>query len=162
MKLPANTIIAAAALLAAASCSGNRHPGATKTNDDTAVEDMANAGLRGRWYIENIVFSDSDYVRPQEATPGIRHYITFSASTYHIQTNCNSISGAYAVAGDSITLTDGAMTEKACDNMTVEDALRRMLPEIATAYIGNDSIARLDSSNPTGYIVLHKENTTVK
>ena len=54
------------------------------------------------------------------------------------------------------------MPEKACDNMTVEDALRRMLPEIATAYIGNDSIARLDSSNPTGYIVLHKENTTVK
>ena len=48
------------------------------------------------------------------------------------------------------------MTEMACDDMSVEDALRRILPNVATVYIQNDSIARLDSRNPSEYIVLRK------
>ena len=48
------------------------------------------------------------------------------------------------------------MTEMACDNMATEDALRKILPNIATVYIENDSIARLDSRNPSEYIVLRK------
>jgi len=48
------------------------------------------------------------------------------------------------------------MTEMACDNMAVEDALRRILPNIATVCIQNDSITRLDSRNPSEYIVLRK------
>ncbi|WP_289833357.1 META domain-containing protein, partial [uncultured Muribaculum sp.] len=77
----------------------------------------------------------------------------FEDSTYFIKTNCNTISGTYTIKGDSIILGDGAMTEMACDNMAVEDALRRILPNIATVYIQNDSIARLDSRNPSEYIV---------
>ncbi|MDE6556301.1 MAG: META domain-containing protein [Duncaniella sp.] len=139
------------------SCSGN------KTAEQSVETDTpTNVDIKGRWYLENIVFSDSDYVRPADEVPGSRQYIVFDDSTYFINTNCNSISGYYTVTGDSITLSDGARTEMACDNMTTEDALVRILPTIATVYIENDSIARLDSRNPSQYILLRKCTPVVK
>lgn len=118
--------------------------------------------VHGQWYLENIVLSDSDYVRSSEEVPGSCQYITFEDSTYFIQTNCNTFSGSYTVKGDSITLGDGMMTEMVCDNMATEDAIRRILPNIATVYIQNDSIARLDSRNPSEYIVLRKASIEIK
>lgn len=138
-----------------ASCSVNKNENA-KANENQPQDVAAYADIKGQWYLDNIVFSDSDYVRPSEVVPGVRQYIVFEDSTYFIQTNCNTISGSYTVKGDSITLGDGAMTEMACDNMATEDAIRRILPNIATVYIENDSIARLDSRNPSEYIVLRK------
>lgn len=146
-------IVGAALLMATATgCSGNKEA----KSDNKAQTEVADADIRGQWYIENIVFNDSDYVRPSEEVPGVSQYIEFEDSTYFIQTNCNTFSGAYAIKGDSIMLGDGAMTEMACDNMTTEDAIRRILPNIATVYVENDSIARLDSRNPSEYIVLKK------
>ncbi|MDE5849789.1 MAG: META domain-containing protein [Muribaculaceae bacterium] len=141
-----------------ASCAGNK---GTVDNDSAAVNDIASktpVELNGQWYIENIFFNDSDYVRPAEILPDIRQYVQFTDSTYSIMTNCNSISGYYTISGDSITLGDGMMTEMACDNMQTEDALRRILPDIATIDAENDSIVRLNCRNHSGYIIL-KKNT---
>lgn len=146
--------VATALTILTASCGGNKEN--KETADNQQQENVANADVRGQWYLENIVFSDSDYVRPAEEVPGKRQYIIFEDSTYFIQTNCNTFSGTYTIKGDSITLGDGAKTEMACDNMATEDALRRILPNIATVYIQNDSIARLDSRNPSEYILLRK------
>ena len=77
-------------------------------------------------------------------------------------TNCNSISGEYVLRGDSISLGDGAMTEIACDNMAVEDALRKILPEIATVDMENDSVVRLNCGSTAGYIVLSKPTFETK
>lgn len=113
--------------------------------------------IRGQWYLENIVFSDSVNVRPSEEVPGVRQYITFNDdSTFYIQTNCNSISGGYEQKGDSIILGDGMMTEMACDNMAVEDALRKIHPAIVTLDVQNDSVMRLNTTVPSEYIVLIK------
>lgn len=157
MKLQIKSIItlAAASAVIATGCSG------TKTNsadvaESATLETVTNADIRGQWYIENIVFNDSDYVRPEEAVPGVRQYISFEDSTYFIQTNCNTISGPYTVKGDSITLGDGAMTEMACDDMTVEDALRRILPQISTIDVQNDSVIRLNGAAPAECILLRK------
>lgn len=157
MKSPIKSLIATAMASAviATGCSGKKENVADAAGK-TLSETTAASDIRGRWYIENIVFNDSDYVRPEEAVPGVRQYISFEDSTYFIQTNCNTVSGPYMIKGDSIVLGDGAMTEKACDNMATEDALRKILPNIATLYIGNDSTARLNSRNPSEYIVLHK------
>ena len=46
--------------------------------------------------------------------------------------------------------------------MSVEEDLRRILTNIATVYIQNDSIARLDSRNPSEYIVLRKAPIEIK
>ena len=152
--------VATALTILTASCGGNKENKETVGNQQQ--ETVANVDVRGQWYLENIVFNDSDYVRPSEEVPGVRQYIVFEDSTYFIQTNCNTFSGSFTVKGDSITLGDGAMTEMACDNMATEDAIRRILPNIATVYIQNDSIARLDSRNPSEYIVLRKAPIEIK
>ena len=152
--------VVSALTILTASCGGNKEN--KETADNQHQETVANVDVRGQWYLENIVFNDSDYVRPSEEVPGVRQYIVFEDSTYFIQTNCNTFSGSFTVKGDSITLGDGAMTEMACDNMATEDAIRRILPNIATVYIQNDSIARLDSRNPSEYIVLRKAPIEIK
>ena len=140
----------------------HRHCLLRKKENNTAITDqntqnvVTDANIRGQWYIENIVFSDSDYVRPDETLSSIHQYIVFEDSTYFIQTNCNTISGAYAVKGDSITIGDGAMTEMACDDMAVEDALRRILPDISTIDVQNDSVVRLNGATPAECILLRK------
>ena len=146
--------VATALTILTASCGGNKEN--KETVDNQQQNNVANVDVRGQWYLESIVFSDSDYVRPSDEVPGVRQYIVFEDSTYFIQTNCNTFSGSYTVIGDSITLGDGTMTEMACDNMATEDAIRRILPNIATVYIQNDSITRLDSRNPSEYILLRK------
>lgn len=157
MRLQIKSLIAATALEAviATGCStkGNNGAGAA---GDTSLDAGTDADIRGEWNIENIVFNDSDYVRPDEAVPGVRQYISFEDSTYFIQTNCNTFSGRYIIKGDSIAFGDGAMTEMACDNMAAEDALRRILPDISTIDIQNDSVVRLNGATPAECILLRK------
>lgn len=157
MKSPIKSLIATAMASAviATGCSGKKENVADAAGK-TLSETTAASDIRGRWYIENIVFNDSDYVRPEEAVPGVRQYISFEDSTYFIQTNCNTISGTYTIKGDSIALGDGAMTEMACDDMSVEDALRRILPDISTIDVQNDSVVRLNGSTPAECILLRK------
>lgn len=153
--------ITGVALLIAAGCSGNKEVKSDRL-DDKAKTEVADADIRGQWYIENIVFSDSDYVRPDETLSSMKQYIVFEDSTYFIMTNCNSISGSYTVKGDSITLGDGAMTEMACDDMQTEDALRRILPNISAIDVQNDSVVRLNGSAPAECILLRKIKTAIK
>lgn len=162
MNMQIKSLFAAAAVVAVmAGCSGNKDSKADAAEAEPQTETPA-ADMRGQWYIENIVFSDSDYVRPDEAVPGVSQYIVFEDSTYFIMTNCNSISGTYSVKGDSITLGDGAMTEMACDNMATEDALRRILPAISTIDVQNDSVVRLNGSTPAECILLRKATIEIK
>ena len=155
-------IVGAALLLATATgCTGNKEAKSDRL-DNKAKREIANADIRGQWYIENIVFSDSDYVRPDETSSSMKQYIVFEDSTYFIMTNCNSISGSYTVKGDSIKLCDGAMTEMACDDMQTEDALRRILPHISTIDIQNDSVVRLNGSAPAECILLRKAKNEIK
>lgn len=139
-------------------CSTNKEESSAGVNDNALTDEMS-VDIRGQWYLENIVFGDSVNVRPSEEVPGVRQYITFNDdSTFHIQTNCNSISGGYDQKGDSIILGAGIMTEMACDNMATEDALRKILPDIVTLDVQNDSVMRLNTSVPSEYIVLIRAN----
>ena len=163
MKTNNISFIAGVALLLATAtgCTGNKEAKIDKL-DNNAKTEVANADIRGQWYIENIVFSDFDYVRPDETSSSMKQYIMFEDSTYFIMTNCNSISGSYKVIGDSIILGDGAMTEMACDDMRTEDALRRILPHISTIDIQNDSVVRLNGTAPAECILLRKAKTEIK
>ena len=155
-------IIGAALLMAAATgCSGNKEAKSDQSNNKAQTE-VANADIRGQWYIENIVFNDSDYARPDETSSSMKQYIVFEDSTYFIMTNCNSFNGSYTVKGDSIKLSDGAVTEMACDDMKTEDALRRILPHISTIDVQHNSGVRLIGSAPSEYILLRKAKTEIK
>lgn len=152
-------VVAAAAV--ATGCSGSKE-NKSEPEDNAALTAAVEPDLRGQWHIENIVFNDSDYVRPDEAVPGISQYFVFEDSTYFIMTNCNSFSGTYTVKGDTISLGDAAMTELACDNMQTEEALRRILPRISTIDIQNDSVVRLNGALPAECILLRKAKTEIK
>lgn len=157
------SLMAATALLTAtaAGCSGSKETKADNAGNETLTQ-VAHPDIRGQWYIENIVLSDSDYVRPDETSSSMKQYIVFEDSTYFIMTNCNSCNGSYTVKGDSITLGDGAMTEMACDDMRTEDALRRILPRISTIDVQNDSVVRLNGSAPAECILLRKAKTEIR
>lgn len=161
MKTNNISFIAGVALLMATGCTGNKEAKTDKL-DNNAKTEVANADIRGQWYIENIVFSDSDYVRPDETSSSMKQYIVFEDSTYFIMTNCNSFNGSYTVKGDSIKLGDGAMTEMACDDMKTVDALRRILPHISTIDVQNDSVVRLNGLAPAEGILLRKAKTEIK
>ena len=148
-------VIAVSVAAIAAGCSGNNGK-ETIVAENRSRPEAQRVDLRGQWFIENIVFSDSDYVRPDEVAQGAKQYIVFDDSTYYIMTNCNSISGTYTMNGDSITLGDGAMTEMACDNMDTENALRRILPHISTINVQNDTVVRLNGTEPAECILLRK------
>lgn len=157
------SFIAGVALLVATAtgCTGNKEAKTDKL-DNNAKSEVANADIRGQWYIENIVFSDSDYVRPDDTSSSMKQYIVFEDSTYFIMTNCNSFNGSYTVKGDSIKLGDGAMTEMACDDMRTEDAIRRILPRISTIDVQNDSVVRLNGLAPAECVLLRKAKTEIK
>lgn len=163
MKTINISFIAGVALLVstATGCTGNKEAKTDKL-DNNAKTVVANADIRGQWYIENIVFSDSDYVRPDETSSSMKQYIVFEDRTYFIMTNCNSFNGSYTVKGDSIKLDDGAMTEMACDDMRTEDAIRRILPRISTIDVQNDSVVRLNGFAPAECILLRKAKTEIK
>lgn len=146
---------ALALTLMATSCTNSKEQ-SVADNNSHAQDVVVNADIKGQWYLENIVLNDTVNVRPSEVAPEAEQYIVFEDSTYSIITNCNSISGSYTLVGDSIILGAGPMTEKACENMATEDALRNILPNIATVSVENDSVARLGGSNPSEYIELCK------
>lgn len=121
------------------------------------------ATIQGQWLIENVVENDSSYVRPSEIEQGITAYIDFREdNTFGVMTNCNHIGGQYHQASDSIRLTEISTTEMACDNMDLEEMLKKILPIVNTIDCINDSITRLNSSKGDSYIVLKKREMTVK
>lgn len=148
-------------IVAVCSCSRTSSTETTQSNVTEQTE-LPSIDLNGQWYIENIVFNDSTNVRPEEEVPGSKQYITFAEGAFSIITNCNAISGSYTIKGDSIHIGDGAMTEIACDNMAIEDVLRKILPTMATVDVTNDSIVRLNCTDASSYIILRKSPIQMK
>lgn len=145
------------------SCTGSKN---SSTESSGAASDNTkekSASIVGQWDIENIVENDSSYVRPAEIEQGITAYVYFREdSTFGIMTNCNHLGGEYVRKGDSIRLTDISATEMACDNMEIEDMLKKILPMVNTVDCINDSITRLNTTKDDSYIVLKKNNIAVK
>ncbi len=119
--------------------------------------------IRGQWEIENVVENDLSYVRPAEVGEGFTAYIDFrDDETFGIMTNCNHIGGRYLLEGESISLTEIATTEMACDNMELEEMLKKILPVVNAVDCINDSITRLNTRHSESYIVLKRSNPVVK
>lgn len=145
-------------VLGAASCTGN------KSNEGN-VADSEKRGvlIQGQWLIENVVENDSSYVRPSEIDPEMTSYIDFrDDNTFGIVTNCNHIGGTYTQSNDSIHLNEIMTTEMACDNMDLEEILKKVLPSVTTIDCLNDSITRLNTDKGESYIVLKKSTQQIK
>lgn len=143
------------------SCTSNK--GSHENEGNANNQKGSVESILGQWQIENVVENDSSYVRPSEIEPGITSYIDFREDrTFGIMTNCNHIGGNYTQANDSIYLTDIMSTEMACDNMQLEEMLKKVLPMVNTIDCTNDSIIRLNTDQSGAYIVLKKSSHQVK
>ncbi len=148
-------------VLGVASCSGS------KSSQEQAADSVSQKeqveSIQGQWMIENVVENDSSYVRPSEIDPELKSYIDFrDDNTFGIVTNCNHIGGNYTQTNDSIHLTELMSTEMACDNMDLEDMLKKVLPSVNTIDCINDSITRLNTDKGDSYIVLKKSVQSLK
>ncbi len=149
-------------LIGITSCAGGNNADNYKVSQADDKEISA-VNIQGQWDIENVVENDSSYVRPSEIEQRTAAYIDFRRDeTFGIMTNCNHIGGQYHQSADSINLTDISTTEMACDNMDLEEILKKILPAVNTIDCINDSITRLNSTKADSYIVLKKRQTTVK
>lgn len=150
-------------LVVISACTGTKGNPDTSVMDDTKNGAACAADIHGQWDIENVVENDSIYVRPSDIKPLITAYIDFKEdNTFGIMTNCNHIGGRYYLNNDSIRLTDISTTEIACDNMEVEDMLKKIMPMVNVIDCINDSVIRLNSDKGDSYIVLKKKNITLK
>ncbi len=146
-------------MAACTSANDSDKSGASRADDD----DISIADIQGQWEIEKIVENDSSSVAPAEVEDGITALIDFREdNTFGIMTNCNHLGGLYRQTNDSLLLTDIATTEMACDNMEVEEMLRKVLPLVAAVDRVNDSVTRLKSGKGDAYIILKKRGIAVK
>ena len=76
--------VATALTILTASCGGNKEN--KETADNQQKETITNVDVHGQWYLDSIVFSDSEYVRvrPDVRLSSIHQYIVFEDSTYII------------------------------------------------------------------------------
>ncbi len=148
-------------VLGAASCTARKDSQEQAADSENQKDQVEN--IQGQWMIENVVENDSTYVRPSEINQGMTSYIDFREDrTFGIVTNCNHIGGEYSQENDSIHLTNISTTEMACDNMELEEMLKKVLPSVNTIDCINDSITRLNTDKGESYIVLRKSNQPVK
>ncbi len=148
-------------MLGAASCTGNKGSQEQASDSQNQKEQVEN--IQGQWQIENVVENDSSYIRPSEIDPEMTSYIDFrDDNTFGIVTNCNHIGGTYTQSNDSIHLNEIMTTEMACDNMELEEMLKKVLPSVTTIDCLNDSITRLNTDKGESYIVLRKSNHSEK
>ncbi len=146
-----------------AACSGSKNTDGNSNVEERVDAESSLPNIQGQWMIENVVENDSSYVRPSEIETGLTSYIDFrDDNTFGIVTNCNHIGGNYTQTNDSIHLTELMSTEMACDNMDLEDMLKKVLPSVNTIDCINDSITRLNTDKGDSYIVLKKSVQSLK
>ncbi len=146
-----------------AACSGSKNTDGNSNVEERVDAESSLPNIQGQWMIENVVENDSSYVRPSELQPPVAAYIDFKEdNSFGVMTNCNHLGGQYVQSNDSIRLTDISTTEMACDNMEVEEKLKKVLPMVNTIDCLNDSITRLNTSKGDTYIVLKKGKIDVK
>lgn len=139
-----------------ASCNGTTTSSDNQAEGEPAVESISTPDLNRMWVIENVVLNDSVYCRPSEMQPERNYYFTFAEDgTFGVNTNCNTIGGQYMQKGDSISFSNINITEMACDDMTMEELLIMILPEIDIVDAEIDSVIRLNTGS-SAYIVLKK------
>lgn len=153
------TLFALPALLVMCACGGNK---ASDANDENEGIRLDSIELHGEWKLMSYTvdsitaeFGDSvDY----------RLIVDETADNFSIDTGCNYISGSFSVTNDTIRLHDTLVTEMACDDMTVEQNMLRLVndPE-AYAMRDNDTINYLAPSvGRATFVRMANEEPTVE
>ena len=148
MKLKAIIPAAFAIVLMSAACTANKA-------GTTAEENNAGASLAGTYDIVTVALNDTALVNAvdiDDAYGPIR--MVFTDTTYSAKTNCNTIFGEYTRTGGKVTLKDGGMTQMACPDVTMEQLMVTVLPQITDVEFVSDTLVNLTSANSPARITL--------
>ena len=140
MKLKAIIPAAFAIVLMSAACTANKA-------GTTAEENNAGASLAGTYdtaLVNAVDIADAD--------GPIR--MVFTDTTYSAKTNCNTIFGEYTRTDGKVTLKDGGMTQMACPDVTMEQLMVTVLPQITDVEFVSDTLVNLTSANSPARITL--------
>lgn len=97
--------------------------------DDEATVMLDTVGLQGEWRLASwsVDCTTTDFGEDRD------YLLTFNEpdNTFGLSTDCNHIGGMFDVTNDTIRFTNVLVTEMACDDMTVEETMLRLLGDPA-------------------------------
>lgn len=123
--------IITSALVALSLCACNHNGGASHESASSDSTCLDYSPLAGEWMLRSfrIDCASTEFEGPTA------YAMRFNApdNTFSLSTDCNGISGRFDVVADTIRFDGVFVTEMACDNMQVEEAMLRMFAD-STAY----------------------------
>ncbi len=119
-------MMCASAVVLMAGCSAKSE---NRDADDEATVQLDTAGLQGDWRLESwrVDCATTDF------SDGRDYVLTFNEpdNTFGLSTDCNRIGGMFDITNDTIRFANVLVTEMACDEMTVEQTMLRLLADTA-------------------------------
>lgn len=105
--------------------------------------------LYGKWQIvEYQSIASSSPIGLSKVTDDDNYSLEFdNRGNVICNTDCNLVTGKYAIDGNRLVFAEITSTELACDNMLVEGSVKYILPNIKTFEIKNDSVLLLKDAN---------------
>lgn len=100
----------------------------------------------GTFEVKGIEYPDSLTILPSFIDPDNKTTITFGDGTFTVTTGCDTITGRLILNDEGLYFRDITRTETVCEDMTVENAILEILPEINCVGHYNDSITSLYTS----------------
>ena len=127
-------IALAALTLAACGNKETKEAEAPETQTGATEKAYVTPSLAGEWLLveytngENPLEINGEYV------------LTLTDADFVMQTDCNSLQGAYEVKADSIFFLNPMKTEMACDNEAVEQAMASLTANARTFWLEADTL----------------------
>lgn len=112
-------------LLLLAACAGSKAKDEAKAADETEGVQIDTIGLHGEWRLESyrIDSASTDF----GADSPYKLSIDEPGNAFGLSTDCNTIGGAFSVTDDTIRFENVIVTEMACHEMKVEEAMLRLI-----------------------------------
>nr|AMP55535.1 META domain protein [uncultured bacterium]AMP55577.1 META domain protein [uncultured bacterium]AMP55599.1 META domain protein [uncultured bacterium] len=119
------TFVAVTLLVLVACSTGNK---ATESDENIQLDSV---GLQGEWQLQSYRVD----CESTEFENGSKYKLNFDEpyNSFSLSTDCNMINGEFGITNDTIRFKNMLVTEMACDNMTVEENMLRLLND-STAY----------------------------
>ncbi len=139
-------VIVTLALLLFCACSANRNDtGHSDAADSADSIQLDTAEIQGKWQLQS--YSIDDHTTSFDASP--RYALSFNKTdnTFGLTTDCNLIGGLFVITNDTIRFTNTSVTEMACDDMTVEENMLRLLNDATTYAVYSPDTLRLYASD---------------
>ena len=166
-----STTALALAFFGACSTNGNKAIDNDNNNNENSYQDAT--GLHGEWRLRSYRIDCMSCIPPQFDSTST-YLLSFNEpdQTFSLITDCNTISGEYVSANDTIRFKNMFVTEMACDKMKVEQDMLRMLHDstgyavclgdtilLTAPYIGNATFIKFNKDADNNNLIVNSTDS---